>query len=45
MDLSTGEIEDLTTGTKLHGDAVSAVEHEIMAAGCLFQYMKEKAKA
>lgn len=43
VDLSTGEIEDLTTGTKLHGDAVSDLEHEIMAAGGLFNYMRQKA--
>ena len=45
VDLSTGDIHDVDTGADLHGDAVSDLEHEIMEAGGLFQYMKEKAKA
>ena len=43
VDLSTGEIHDADTGASLHGDAVSDLEHEIMEAGGLFQYMKKKA--
>ena len=45
VDLSTGDIHDVDTGASLHGDAVSDLEHEIMEAGGLFQYMKGKAKA
>ena len=44
-DLTTGEIHDLDTDARLHGDAVSDLEHEIMEAGGLFQYMKQKARA
>ena len=43
VDLSTGDIHDVDTGADLHGDAVSDLEHEIMEAGGLFQYMKKKA--
>ena len=45
VDLSTGDIHDVDTGASLHGDAVSDLEHEIMEAGGLFQYMKGKARA
>ena len=45
VDLSTGCIHDVDTGADLHGDAVSDLEHEIMEAGGLFQYMKKKAEA
>ena len=45
VDLSTGDIHDVDTGADLHGDAVSDLEHEIMEAGGLFQYMKQKARA
>ena len=44
VDLSTGDIHDVVTGADLHGDAVSDLEHEIMEAGGLFQYMKKKAE-
>ena len=40
VDLSTGEIVDTATGESFHGDAVSDLEHDIMQAGGLFQYMK-----
>ena len=40
VDLSTGEIVDTVTGERFHGDAVSDLEHDIMQAGGLFQYMK-----
>lgn len=40
VDLSTGEIVDTVTGESFHGDAVSDLEHDIMQAGGLFQYMK-----
>ena len=43
MDLSTGEITDQRNGTVFHGDAVSDLEHDIMQAGGLFQYMKAQA--
>ncbi len=42
VDLETGSIQDLNTGVSLHGDAVSSLEHEIMAAGGLFPYMKQQ---
>ena len=44
VDLTTGEIHDLDTDARQHGDAVSDLEHEIMEAGGLFQYMKKKAE-
>ena len=40
VDLDTGAVRDLDTGVEVHGDAVSDLEHDIMAAGGLFQYMK-----
>lgn len=43
VDLDTGAIHDVDTGTDVHGDAVSDLEHEIMEAGGLFQYMKAQA--
>lgn len=42
VDLDTGEIRDMDTGIQVHGDAVSDLEHDIMQAGGLFQYMKAK---
>ena len=42
VDLDKGMIRDEQTGTEMHGDAVSDLEHEIMEAGGLFQYMKKK---
>lgn len=41
VDMDNGEIVDETSGVSLHGDAVSDLEHEIMEAGGLFQYMKK----
>ncbi len=43
VDLSSGSILDRDTGFRVHGDAVSDLEHDIMQAGGLFQYMKAKA--
>ena len=43
VDLDTGSILDQTTGFQVHGDAVSDLEHNIMQAGGLFQYMKAHA--
>lgn len=43
VDLDTGSILDQTTGFQVHGDAVSDLEHDIMQAGGLFQYMKAQA--
>ena len=40
VDLDTGDIHDVDTGATVHGDAVSDLEHDIMEAGGLFQYMK-----
>jgi 3-isopropylmalate/(R)-2-methylmalate dehydratase small subunit len=40
VDLDTGTVNDRSTGKTLHGDKVSSLEHEIMEAGGLFQYMK-----
>ena len=42
VDLDKGMIRDEQTGTEMHGDAVSDLEHEIMEAGGLFRYMKNK---
>ena len=43
VDLDTGAILDQDTGFQVHGDAVSDLEHDIMQAGGLFQYMKAHA--
>ena len=43
VNLDTGAILDQTTGFQVHGDAVSDLEHDIMQAGGLFQYMKAQA--
>lgn len=40
IDMSTGEIKDLTTGREFHGDAVSDLENDIMRSGGLFNYMR-----
>lgn len=42
VNMDTGTIKDLATGSEFHGDAVSNLEHDIMDAGGLFQYMKNK---
>jgi 3-isopropylmalate/(R)-2-methylmalate dehydratase small subunit len=44
VDLDQGFIKDETTGHEFHGDAVSNLEHDIMEAGGLFQYMKTSLK-
>ena len=43
VDLDTGDICDVDTNERIHGDAVSDLEHEIMEAGGLFAYMKAQA--
>ena len=43
--METGSIVDLTNGLEFHGDAVSDLEHDIMNAGGLFNYMKKIAAA
>lgn len=43
VSLSTGTIKDLTTGEAFHGDAVSDLEKDIMAAGGLIEYLKAAA--
>ena len=43
VSLSTGQIKDLTTGETFHGDAVSDLEKDIMAAGGLIEYLKSEA--
>lgn len=40
VDPDSGTVQDMDTGVVLHGDAVSDLEHEIMEAGGLFQYIK-----
>ena len=40
---SQGIIKDLNNGKEFHGDAVSDLERDIMAAGGIFQYMKQQA--
>ena len=40
VDFEQGTVFDQTTGLLLHGDSVSDLEHDIMKAGGLFQYMK-----
>lgn len=44
VDLEQGSITDDTTGKQYHGDCVSNLEHDIMDAGGLFQYMKNHKK-
>lgn len=43
VSLDTGTIKDLTTGAEFHGDAVSDLEKDIMAAGGLIEYLKAAA--
>ncbi len=43
VDLEKGEIRDLTNGNSFHGDAVADLEMDIMKAGGLIEYLKEKA--
>lgn len=43
VSLDTGTIKDLTTGAEFHGDAVSDLENDIMAAGGLIEYLKAEA--
>ena len=45
VELSTGTIHDVTNGNKIHGDAVSDLENDIMKAGGLMNYVKAKAAA
>jgi 3-isopropylmalate/(R)-2-methylmalate dehydratase small subunit len=42
VDLDTGSIKDATSGESFHGDAVSDLEKDIMAAGGLIGYLKAK---
>lgn len=42
VDLDKGKITDLTTGNCFEGDGVSDLELNIMKAGGLFAYMKQK---
>lgn len=42
VNMDTGDIRDLTNGNSFHGDAVSDLERDIMGAGGLFGYMKER---
>ena len=44
VDLESGFVHDQDTGAEFHGDAVSNLEHDIMQAGGLFDYMKSKSK-
>ena len=43
VDLEKGEIKDITNGNSFHGDAVADLEMDIMKAGGLIEYLKEKA--
>ncbi|HOI81921.1 MAG TPA: 3-isopropylmalate dehydratase small subunit [Synergistales bacterium] len=43
VDLEKGAIRDLTNGNSFHGDAVADLEMDIMKAGGLIEYLKEKA--
>jgi 3-isopropylmalate/(R)-2-methylmalate dehydratase small subunit len=44
VNMDTGEIKNLTSGEKMHGDAVTDLEKEIMAHGGLIQYLKAQAE-
>lgn len=44
VDLSSGTIKDTTNGETFHGDAVSDLEKDIMAAGGLIGYLKSRKK-
>ena len=45
VDMDSGKIVNIANGKTFHGDAVSDLEHDIMEAGGLFQYMKKSATA
>ncbi|HDO19777.1 MAG TPA: 3-isopropylmalate dehydratase small subunit [Thermoplasmatales archaeon] len=42
VDLSTGEIRDITKGITMKGSPVSSLEFEIMSAGGLIPYLKKQ---
>jgi 3-isopropylmalate/(R)-2-methylmalate dehydratase small subunit len=44
VELGSGSIKDVTSGEIFHGDAVSDLERDIMAAGGLIPYLKSKKK-
>lgn len=44
VDLASGTIKDVTNGETFHGDAVSDLEKDIMAAGGLIPYLKAQKK-
>jgi 3-isopropylmalate/(R)-2-methylmalate dehydratase small subunit len=44
VDIASGKIKDATSGETFHGDAVSDLERDIMAAGGLIPYLKSKKK-
>ena len=44
VELASGTIKDTTNGNTFHGDAVSDLEKDIMAAGGLIPYLKAQAK-
>lgn len=43
INLDTGEVTNLTTGEKMHGDAVTDLEKDIMSHGGLIEYLKAQA--
>lgn len=44
VDIATGTITNTANGNSFHGDAVSDLEKDIMAAGGLIPYLKNQAK-
>jgi 3-isopropylmalate dehydratase small subunit len=44
IDTANGTIRNLKNGREYHGDKVSDLENDIMRAGGLFPYLKQKAK-
>lgn len=43
VDTETGVIRNITQGVEFHGDAVTDLERDIMAAGGLIEYLKSQA--
>lgn len=44
VNLESGTVEDLTTGSRFSGDGVGDLEKDIMQAGGLFPYLKMRAE-
>lgn len=44
VDITSGNVTNVTKGLSFHGDGVSDLENDIMQSGGLFPYLKQKAQ-